>query len=408
MSELQQPQLSFVIPCLNEALCLEAVLRECHAAGVACGVPYEIVVADNGSSDGSQAIASQLGARLVAAAQRGYGAALQAGIAASSGRFLLMGDADGTYAFCDAPRFLERLQHGDQLVMGNRFRGGIEQGAMPWLHRHLGNPVLSWLGRLFFGIRVGDFHCGLRGFEQQAIRNLQLREAGMEFASEMVIKACLMELRISEVPTTLRRGHPDRHPHLRTWRDGWRHLRFMLSFSPRYSLLPLAWMLLLLALLAVACYALQLGPLTGPNTLILASFALMAGLVLLSDYVTTRLLVTQLYAYRGRPGMDQLMGRLCSYRGTNRLFQLSALLLLACTATVAPLLLGADQHHGISISSRASHLLLFTSASLLTGSFFSYLTATKLSTVLALRPQPPAPPARADCSATPATAPPSK
>jgi len=378
-----QPELSFVVPCLNEALCLEAVLQECHQAGQACHTTYEIVVADNGSSDGSQAIAERLGARVIPVAERGYGAALRAGIAASHGRYGLMGDADGTYAFCDAPRFLERLRSGEQLVMGNRFRGSIESGAMPLLHRHLGNPVLSWLGRLFFGISVGDFHCGLRGFDRDAIGSLQLRSSGMEFASEMVIKASLMELRISEVPTSLRRDHPSRRPHLRTWRDGWRHLRFMLSFSPKYSLLPLALMALLLALACVISYGLQLPPFSGPNTLIVASFALMAALVLVSDYVSNRLLISQLYAYRGRARIDRLMAQLTSYRGTNRLFQLCGLLLLASLLCLAPLGVG------LSASSRASNLLLFSAASLATGSFVAYLTATKLATVLALRsPEP--------------------
>lgn len=378
-----QPELSFVVPCLNEALCLEAVLQECHQAGQACHTTYEIVVADNGSSDGSQAIAERLGARVIPVAERGYGAALRAGIAASHGRYGLMGDADGTYAFCDAPRFLERLRSGEQLVMGNRFRGSIESGAMPLLHRHLGNPVLSWLGRLFFGISVGDFHCGLRGFDRDAIGSLQLRSSGMEFASEMVIKASLMELRISEVPTSLRRDHPSRRPHLRTWRDGWRHLRFMLSFSPKYSLLPLALMALLLALACVISYGLQLPPFSGPNTLIVASFALMAALVLVSDYVSNRLLISQLYAYRGRARIDRLMAHLTSYRGTNRLFQLCGLLLLASLLCLAPLGVG------LSASSRASNLLLFSAASLATGSFVAYLTATKLATVLALRPREP-------------------
>lgn len=376
-------ELSFVVPCLNEALCLEAVLQECHQAGADCHTTYEIVVADNGSTDGSQAIATRLGARLIPVAERGYGAALRAGIAASQGHYVLMGDADGTYAFCDAPRFLKQLRAGNQLVMGNRFQGSIEAGAMPWLHRHLGNPVLSWLGRLFFGIPVGDFHCGLRGFEREAIEALQLRASGMEFASEMVIKASLMELRLSEVPTSLRRDHPQRRPHLRTWRDGWRHLRFMLSFSPKYSLLPLALLLLVIAVACVGSYALQLAPFSGPNTLIAASFALMAALVLFSDYVSNRLLISQLYAYRGRARVDRLMTKLTSYRGTNRLFQLCGLLLLASLASLAPL------GFGISVSSRASHLLLFNAASLATGSFVAYLTATKLATVLALKPLAP-------------------
>jgi hypothetical protein len=205
----------------------------------------------------------------------------------------------------------------------------------------------------------------------------------MEFASEMVIKASLMELRISEVPTSLRCDHPCRRPHLRTWRDGWRHLRFMLSFSPKYSLLPLAMLALLLALACVISYGMQIPPFSGPNTLIVASFALMASLVLVSDYVSNSLLISQFYAARRRARVDLLMACFTSYRGTNRLFQLCVLFLLASLLCLTPL------GFGMSASSRASNLLLFSAASLATGSFVAYLTATKLATVLALQPQEP-------------------
>jgi len=191
-----RPVLSFVIPCLNEALCILAVIEDCKLGGRHASVPFEVVVADNGSTDGSQQIAVEAGARVVNVPERGYGAALLAGISASRGDYILMGDADGTYDFKAASLFLSRLQDGADLVMGNRFRGLIEPGAMPFLHRWLGNPVLSGLGRLLFGISVGDFHCGLRGFNRHKIQSLSLCCSGMEFASEIFIKVSLPECSI--------------------------------------------------------------------------------------------------------------------------------------------------------------------------------------------------------------------
>jgi hypothetical protein len=197
----------------------------------------EVIVADNGSTDGSQAIAASFGARVVPVASRGYGNALRAGIEAARGKFVIMGDSDDSYNFRDLDPFVSKLREGFQLVMGNRFRGGIEPGAMPPLHRYLGNPVLTAVGRLFFRSLCGDFHCGLRGFDRRAILDLDLQASGMEFASEMVVKASIAKLRIAEVPTTLSPDGRDRPSHLRSWRDGWRHLQLLLLFSPRWLFL---------------------------------------------------------------------------------------------------------------------------------------------------------------------------
>lgn len=228
------PEITLVMPCLNEARSLAACIREASAAMAQAGINGEIVIADNGSTDGSPAIAAQLGARVVNVAERGYGNALRGGIAAARGRYIVMGDADGSYDFSHLPRFVEKLRAGSDLVMGNRFQGGIQPGAMPWKNRYIGNPALSFIGRLFFSTKLGDFHCGLRGFSVDAYRRMNLRTTGMEFASEMVIKSIVLGLRVTEVPTTLRPDGRDRAPHLRPWRDGWRHLRFMLLFSPRW------------------------------------------------------------------------------------------------------------------------------------------------------------------------------
>jgi len=227
-------EVSVVMPCLNEARTLAACIREAQTALTQAGLSGEVVIADNGSTDGSPAIALAEGARLVPVSRRGYGHALQAGIAAAHGCYVVMGDADGSYDFGDIGRFVAELRQGCDLVMGNRFRGGIRPGAMPWKNRYLGNPLLSAIGRLLFRCPSGDFHCGLRAFRQTAYATMALRTGGMEFASEMIIRATLLGLRIVEIPTTLRPDGRDRPPHLRPWRDGWRHLRFMLLFSPRW------------------------------------------------------------------------------------------------------------------------------------------------------------------------------
>ncbi len=231
MSELL---VTLLMPCLNEAETLAFCVRQAVAALRDNNIAGEVVVADNGSTDGSQQIATDEGARVVPVPVRGYGAALLAGIEAARGKYILMADADASYDFGQLPRFLVKLEDGNDLVMGNRFSGEIKPGAMPPLHRYLGNPVLSYIGRLFFDIPARDFHCGIRAFRRDAILGLNLRTTGMEFASEMVVKSSLAGLRLAEVPATLAPDGRSRPPHLRTWRDGWRHLRFLLLYSPRW------------------------------------------------------------------------------------------------------------------------------------------------------------------------------
>jgi glycosyltransferase involved in cell wall biosynthesis len=231
------PEITVLLPCLNEArtvgVCVTKALAVCRAESIA----VEVLVADNGSSDGSQGLARAAGARVIEVPVRGYGAALRAGIEAAHGRYVLMADADDSYELADLPAFLQQLRAGADLVMGSRFKGTIHPGAMPFLHRFLGNPVLTWVLNLFFGAGISDAHCGLRGFSRDSLLGLSLRSSGMEFASEMIIRAAQEGLRIREVPTSLRPDGRDRAPHLRTWRDGWRHLRFMLLFSPLWLFL---------------------------------------------------------------------------------------------------------------------------------------------------------------------------
>ena len=225
------------MPCLDEAETIETCIRKAQGYLQRSGVSGEVLIADNGSTDGSQELARGLGARVVDVPRRGYGAALIAGIHQAQGRFIIMGDADDSYDFSALDPFVTALRGGADLVMGNRFAGGIAPGAMPALHRYLGNPVLSFIGRLFFRSPIGDFHCGLRGFRREAALELDLRTTGMEFASELVVKATLAQQRVVEVPTTLSPDGRSRPPHLRSWRDGWRHLRFLLLYSPRWLFL---------------------------------------------------------------------------------------------------------------------------------------------------------------------------
>lgn len=228
------------MPCLNEAETLAGCISAARAGLDAAGIPGEILIADNGSTDGSPEIAESHGARVIRVSERGYGSALQAGMSAAAGSFIIMGDADLSYDFSRIAPFVEKLRGGADLVMGCRLPSGggvIEPGAMPWKHRWIGNPVLTFIGRLLFKCPAHDFHCGLRALTKDAFHKMDLRTTGMEFASEMVIKASLRGLKISEVPITLHKDGRSRPPHLRSWRDGWRHLRFMLLFSPRWLLL---------------------------------------------------------------------------------------------------------------------------------------------------------------------------
>jgi len=237
MTSTQTLELTILMPCLNESETLAICIDKAQGFIERSGVRGEVLIADNGSTDGSQAIAASHGARVVDIAEKGYGSALIGGITAARGDYVIMGDADDSYDFSELDQFMDRLRAGDELVMGNRFRGGIEPGAMPPLHKYLGNPVLSWIGRALFRSPIKDFHCGLRGFNRKSMLDLHLRTSGMEFASEMVVKSTLDGLRVSEVPTTLKKDGRSRPPHLRSWRDGWRHLRFLLIFSPRWLFL---------------------------------------------------------------------------------------------------------------------------------------------------------------------------
>lgn len=269
------------MPCLNEAetlgYCVEKALRFLQSHNIS----GEVLIADNGSTDGSQDIARKLGARVLDAPVRGYGAALSHGIAAAKGRYVIMGDSDGSYDFSNLMPFIAKLREDYDLVMGNRFKGKIAKGAMPPLHQYLGNPILTFIGRLFFGKICGDFHCGMRGFGRNAMLGLDLRTTGMEFASEMIVKSALHKLRITEVPTTLAKDGRSRPPYLRTWRDGWRHLRFLLMYSPRWLFLYPGLTLFLLGLIGMVLLipgALHIGGIAfDVHSLLLSGIAMILG-----------------------------------------------------------------------------------------------------------------------------------
>jgi hypothetical protein len=340
-------ELTILMPCLNEAETLAVCIEKARAFLERSGVHGEVLIADNGSTDGSQAIAGSFGARVVDVPVRGYGAALLAGIEAAAGRYVIMGDADDSYDFTALMPFVERLRAGDELVMGNRFAGGIAPGAMPLHHKYLGNPVLTGIGRLLFGSPCGDFHCGLRGFDKAAIAGLGLRTLGMEFASEMVVRATLHGLRIGEVPTTLKKDGRSRPPHLRSWRDGWRHLRFLLMYSPRWlflypGLALIAMGLLLTALVLPGPFA--IGPaVLDVHTLVVGSAATLVG----TQTVTFAWLTKVFAINEGLLPRDERFEALKRWVTLEKLVGAGALfVVLGFSAMVASVLIWQSKHFG--------------------------------------------------------------
>ena len=291
------PELSVVMPCLNEAETLATCIKKAQGFFEREQVNGEVVIADNGSTDGSQEIARNLNARVVDVAEKGYGNALIGGITAANGTYVMMGDADDSYDFSNMMPYLLKLREGYDLVMGNRFKGGIEKGAMPFLHKYLGNPVLSFIGRLFFNSKIGDFHCGLRGFSKEAFTRMELKTTGMEFASEMIVKASLKDMKIAEVPTTLSPDGRSRPPHLNTWRDGWRHLRFLVLYSPKWLFYYPGFILFFLGLIASAILVynpVTIGSVTfDVHTLLFTAVSLLIGFQFIVFYGLTKVFTVE-------------------------------------------------------------------------------------------------------------------
>lgn len=309
-AQVAAPDLSVVMPCLNEAETLGSCIRQTQESLRFAGVRAEIIVADNGSTDGSAEIAEGLHVRVAPVAAKGYGSALMGGIAAASGKYIVMGDADASYDFRFIPQFLRELEAGADLVVGNRFKGGIARDAMPLLHRFLGNPALTRIAHLFFGVPIGDVYCGLRAFRKDAYQAMDLRTTGMEFATEMVIKATLLGMRVTEIPTTLSPDGRTRTPHLRTWRDGWRTLRFFFLYSPRWLFLYPGILMVLIGLAAGAWL------LPGPrrvglvvldvHTLLYAAIAMLLGFQAIAFAFFTKLFAISEGLHPPDPALDRL------------------------------------------------------------------------------------------------------
>jgi glycosyltransferase involved in cell wall biosynthesis len=359
-------ELTILMPCLNEAETLETCIRKAQTFLRTHNIDGEVLIADNGSTDGSREIAERCGARTAPVAERGYGAALIGGCDAALGKYVIMGDADDSYDFLNLMPFLERLRAGDELVMGNRFKGGIEKGAMPPLHRYLGNPVLSTIGRVFFPSKIKDFHCGLRAYNTESIRKLGLRTTGMEYASEMVVQATLQKLKISEVPTTLRPDGRSRPPHLRSWRDGWRHLKFLLMYSPKW--LFFAPGLLFVIIGVITTVTLAISPLKignfrfGGNTMVYTVLLIIIGTSILSFGI-----IAKIYAHECGyipQKSESLFVKLTADRGS----LIGALLcMLGVIATVIALLIGKVGAFGAFETERVLRLTLPTLAVFVVG-----------------------------------------
>ena len=309
-------EVTVLIPCLNEERTLAECILEAFASLQRLSVSGEVLVADNGSTDSSVDIARRHGARVVCVSERGYGAALLGGIECARGKYVIMGDADCSYDFGAIDDFLLQLRGGVDLVCGNRFMGGIEPGAMPFLHKYLGNPVLSFLGRLFYKIELGDFHCGIRGFNRQAIRSLGLSCQGMEFASEMIVKASKHALKIKEVPAVLRADKRGREPHLRTWRDGWRHLKFLLMLAPNVAFLGpgllsvlMGFMVALNALFGTGFFFIDSNIIPGVHSLLYASAMIVVGI----EFLFMFLLFSRLARASGLAHVEAKWGRFTTF-----------------------------------------------------------------------------------------------
>jgi glycosyltransferase involved in cell wall biosynthesis len=380
-----QKGLSIIMPCLNEAETLEACIKKAKLFLDTNSMEGEIIIADNGSTDGSQEIAKNAGVKVADIPQKGYGSALMGGIEAAQGEFIIMGDADDSYDFTNLQAFVEALQNGADLVMGNRFKGGIMPGAMPFLHRYLGNPILSWLARLFFKSSVGDFHCGLRGFRKQVILSLNLQTTGMEFASEMVVKATLRGLKIVEVPTVLYPDGRSRPPHLRTWSDGWRHLKFLLLYSPRWLFFYPGIVLTILGALTSAI--LLPGPLRIGNAILDINTLMYASLLIIMG-IQSILFSLFTYVFGVNVGLlpnDKLTDKLVKQSGLERgLLVSSSMILLGFASSMGALIYWSNNQFG-PINPSISMRLVIPGAVLFTlgfqvffASFFISILSTKI------------------------------
>jgi hypothetical protein len=396
-------ELTVVMPCLNEAETVATCVTKAVRFIEEHGIDGEVVVADNGSTDGSQQLATDAGARVVPIADKGYGNALMGGIIAARGEYVIMGDADDSYDFTNLMPFIEELRKGNDLVMGNRFKGGIEPGAMPPLHKYLGNPVLSFLGRLFFPSAIGDFHCGLRGFRRQSALDLNLQATGMEFASEMVVKATLWNQKVTEVPTTLAKDGRSRPPHLRSWRDGWRHLRFLLLFSPRWLFCIPGFVLLILGLGvggAVAAGPIVIGGVTfDVDTLVAAAAAVVIGFQAVLFWLFTQVYAGSEGFLPEEPKVQKILGSLSLERGLilGAIIGVAGLvgLIFSLTYWQANKFGALNYEHALRLMVPSVTALMVSSQVILGGFFLSILGIKQTRRRLSTGARPAVPPSRA-------------
>lgn len=363
-----EKELSILMPCLNEAETLEICIKKAKKSLKDNKINGEVIIADNGSTDGSQEIAKRNGARVIDIPVRGYGAALIGGCNAAEGKYVIMGDADDSYAFDDIMPFVKKLRQGYELVMGNRFKGGIEKGAMPPLHRYLGNPVLSGLGRIIYRSKIGDFHCGMRGYNVKKMRELDLRTTGMEYASEMVVKAELNNLKIAEVPTTLKKDGRSRPPHLKSWSDGWRHLKFLLMYSPKWLFLIPGVLMTVIGL--IGTILLSFTPVSiGEVTFDIQTLFYFAALFVVGIQVLFFALYTKIYAMKNSmlPVKTKFDKKLLSFKFEVILVVGVILLLIGLALLITNLVSWGSQSFGELEVRAATRMTILSAAALISG-----------------------------------------
>ena len=387
------PEITFLFPCLNEAETIAACIKEVSREFAQLGLRGEILVADNGSTDGSQDLAREAGARVIDVVEhypdvvvRGYGTGLLAGIEASRSEYVVLADSDGSYDVSSLGMFVEKLREGNDLVMGNRFRGGIEDGAMPGLHRWIGNPMMSFLGRIFFAVPIGDVNCGIRGCRREAILGLGLRSMGMEFAIEMVAKASLNNLRIAEVPTVLRRDGRTREPHLRTFHDGWRQLRFMLLYSPHWLFLYPGFALFGFGVVLMILLANQPIVIAGAQFDVHSMLVALAAIVLGSQTVLSFLLAYQYATDQGVLPSSPRFDAFLKFKSLERAVVVGGLIFLSgLTGLVISALIWAGTNFSELDTSRMMRLVIPSVAAMIVG--VQLATAGFVSSVLELKGQ---------------------
>ena len=377
-------EVSFVIPCLNESRTIKNVINTCHKAGSYFD-SYEIIIADNNSTDNSKEIALSQNAKVIDVKQKGYGSALKKGIESSKGKYIVMGDGDNTYDFMDSINMIKILRNNKtDLVIGDRFSGRIQKGAMPKLHRYLGNPFLTMIGKILYLVDINDFHCGIRAFKRQSIIDLRLKTIGMEYASEMIIRSSLAGYSIAQVPVTLKKNIPMRIPHIKTWRDGWRHLKFLFNFSPKYSYFPMSIIFILISFLLSFFYLNDYDPFAGSNTLLFSAVFYNFSLWTFSEYITCRLLISKEIKYKTNSLSEYLFKRISRYEYIDKAYQIIFILIIIFIFQSIYIFNKLNIEMNF-LKSKIGNLCSFNLILITSTVIFLYLTSSKLGTIYWLK-----------------------